>query len=197
MFRGTFSRFCGRAGYVAGGPAFSPGPWFAAQPAASRPHNTCAPRQGASFSPPAEGKLSMLEQYFVRLATIDRIRGSWIAAEIDTYVAWLVEQGYSTKSIWRRVPVAYAFGEFARERVADHDARTGSRRPMAKEVRGPVEQMLAVVLAGFEPTGRPHHVRPFADVAPGFFDYLVEERGRRPASVLGYRHHLERFEAYL
>jgi integrase/recombinase XerD len=158
----------------------------------------------------------MLEQYFVRPATIDRIRGSWIAAEIETYVAWLVEHGYSTKSVWRRVPTAFAFGEFARERgaqaigelpaqveafvaerVAAHDARSGSNRPMAKEVRGPVEQMLAVVLPGFEPTGRPHHARPFADVVPGFFDYLVEERGLRPASVLGYRHHLERFEAYL
>ena len=158
----------------------------------------------------------MLEQYFVRPATVDRIRGSWIAAEIDTYVAWLVEHGYSTKSIWRRVPIAFTFGEFARERgarvvgelpehveafvaerVAVHDVRTGSRRPMAKEVRGPVEQMLAVVLAGFELTGRPHRAWPFADVAPGFVDYLVEERGLRPASVLGYRHHLERFEAYL
>ena len=158
----------------------------------------------------------MLEQYFVRPATIDRIRGSWIATEIEAYVAWLVEHSYSAKSIWRRVPITFAFGEFAREggahavgelpahveafvaeRVAAHDAYTGSRRPMAKEVRGPVEQMLAVVLAGFEPTGRPHHARPFADVAPGFFDYLLEERGLRPASVLGYRHHLERFEAYL
>ena len=46
----------------------------------------------------------MLEEYFVKPATIDRIRGSWIAAEIETYVAWLVEQGYSTKSVWRRVP---------------------------------------------------------------------------------------------
>ena len=145
----------------------------------------------------------MLEQYFVKPATIDRIRGSWIAAEIETYVAWLVEHGYSTKSIWRRVPIAFAFGEFARERgaravgelpahveafvaerVAAHDARTGSMRPMAKEVRGPVEQMLAVVLPGFEPTGRPHHARPFADVVPGFFEYLVDERGLRPASVL-------------
>jgi site-specific recombinase XerD len=158
----------------------------------------------------------MLEEYFVKPATIDRIRGSWIAAEIETYVAWLVEHGYSTKSVWRRVPTAFAFAEFARERgaqavgelsahvdafvaerVAAHDARTGSNRPMAKEVRGPVEQMLAVVLPGFEPTGRPHHARPFADVVPGFFDYLVEERGLRPASVLGYRHHLERFETYL
>ena len=83
------------------------------------------------------------------------------------------------------------------ERVDRHDARTRSTRPMAKEVRGPVEQMLSVVLPGFEPAGRRHHAQPFAEVVPGFFDYLVEERGLRPASVLGYHHHLERFEAYL
>ena len=158
----------------------------------------------------------MLEQYFVKPSTIDRFRGSWIGAEIETYVGWLVDQGYSTKCIWRRVPIVFAFGEFAGERgvravgdlprhveafvadrVAAHHARTGSSRPMAKEVRCPVEQMLLVVLPGFEPTGRPHHLQPFADVAAGFFDYLVEERGLRPASVLGYRHHLDRFEAYL
>lgn len=158
----------------------------------------------------------MLERYFVKPTTIDRIRGSWIAAEIETYLAWLVDQGYSTKSIWRRVPIAFAFGEFAGARgasavgdlpahveafvadsVARHDARTGSRRPMAKETRGPVEQLLSVVLDGFEPTGRAHQGQPFAAVVPGFFDYLLEERGLRPASLLGYRHHLDRFEAYL
>ena len=53
----------------------------------------------------------MLEQYFIKPSTIDRIRGSWIAAEIETYVGWLVDQGYSTKSIWRRVPIAFAFGD--------------------------------------------------------------------------------------
>src|SRR6266540_3390902 len=68
---------------------------------------------------------------------------------------------------------------------------------MAKEVRGPVEQMLSVVLPSFEPSGRSHHPQPFADALPGFFEYLVGERGLRPASVLGYRHHLDRFEAYL
>jgi integrase/recombinase XerD len=86
---------------------------------------------------------------------------------------------------------------FVADRVAAHDARTGSNRPMAKEVRGPVEQFLSVVLAGFEPTGRPHHARPFADMLPGFFGYLIEERGLRPASVRGYHHHVDRFEAYL
>jgi integrase/recombinase XerD len=158
----------------------------------------------------------MLEQYFIKPATIDRLRGSWIAAEIETYVAWLAGQGYSTKSIWRRVPIVYAFGQFGRERgaqdvaqlpayveafvddrVALHRRRTRSTRPMAKEVRGPVEQMLSVVLPGFEPAGRPHHPQPFAGTVPGFFDYLDEERGLRPASIYQYRHHLDRFEAYL
>jgi site-specific recombinase XerD len=158
----------------------------------------------------------MLEEYFVEPATVDRIRGSWVGAEIENCLVWLVEHGYSTRSVWRRVPIAFAFGEFARargagvvgelpahvdafvaHRVARHEARTGSTRPMAKEVRGPVEQMLWVVLPDFEPSGRPRHPRPFADVVPGFFDYLVDERGLRPASVLGYRHHLDRFEAYL
>ena len=52
---------------------------------------------------------------------------------------------------------------------------------MAKEARGPVVQILIVALPGFEPTGRRHHAQPFAYGAPGFFDYLVEERGLRPA----------------
>lgn len=158
----------------------------------------------------------MLEQYFTKPSTIDRIRASWISTEIEAYVASLEEQCYGTKTIWRRVPIAYAFGEFARlhgaetvgdlptyveafvaDRVAAHHERTRSKRPMAKEVRGPVEQMLTVVLAGFEPRGRRHHAQPFADAAPGFFAYLVEERGLRAASVNSYRHYLDRFEAYL
>jgi site-specific recombinase XerD len=157
----------------------------------------------------------MLEQYFVKPSTVDRLRGSWIATEIETYVAWMVSQGYRAKSIWRRVPIGFAFGEFAWQRgartvgdlpahvdafvaarVATHHA-TGSTRPMAKEVRGPVEQMLSVVVAGYVPSGRPHHDWPFAAVVPGFLDYLVEERGLHPRSVETYRHHLRRFEEYL
>ena len=146
----------------------------------------------------------MLEQYFVKPATIDRLRGSWIAAEIETLpgLAGRARLQHQVRLAprpdrvrLRRVRCVRegrsAVGElpahveaFVAERVARHDARTGSTRPMAKEVRGPVEQMLSVVLPGFEPTGRPHHAQPFADVAPGFFDYLVEERGLRPASLL-------------
>jgi len=86
----------------------------------------------------------MLEQYFVKPTTLDRLRGSWIAEQIENYLAWLVGHGYSTRCVWNRIPIAYAFGEFARERgassvgelsahveafvaerVARRDARTG------------------------------------------------------------------------
>ena len=47
-------------------------------------------------------------------------------------------------------------------------------------------------------SGRPRRTSPpFAAAVPGFFTYLVEERGLRPASILHYRHHLIGFEAYL
>jgi len=68
---------------------------------------------------------------------------------------------------------------------------------MAKEVRGPVEQMLKLVVPGFTGSGRPHHPLPFAAALPGFFDFLVSERGLRHASVRHYQFHLDRFEAYL
>src|SRR3954451_19986310 len=64
------------------------------------------------------GGCPMLEQYFLKPSTIDRLRGSWIATEIEAYVAWMAGQRYRAKSIWRRVPVAFAFGEFAWERGA-------------------------------------------------------------------------------
>jgi hypothetical protein len=60
----------------------------------------------------------MLETYFVKPQTVDRIRACWIGAEIERYVGWLSEQGYSTRTVLHRVPVLVAFGEFARRRGA-------------------------------------------------------------------------------
>jgi integrase/recombinase XerD len=161
----------------------------------------------------------MLEEHFVRPQTVDRIRASWIGPEIERYVAWMAEQGYRARNVLHRVPVLVAFGEFARgcgaeavwdlpchveafvaERVAERARarRDGVVSPtLAREIRGPIEQMLTVVLPGFEPTGRRRRGLPFAEVVPGFFEYLVDERGLRPTSVASYRHHLDRFEAYL
>jgi hypothetical protein len=101
----------------------------------------------------------MLEAYFVKPTTIDRIRACWIGAEVERYMIWLDEQGYRPRSVLRRVPMLVAFGEFAYARGArsvqdlpEHVepfvrqwlARSRSERAgLAKEVRGPVEQYAA------------------------------------------------------
>jgi integrase/recombinase XerD len=158
----------------------------------------------------------MLDTYFVRPQTVDRIRASWIGPEIECYVVWLAEHGYKARSVLRRVPLLVEFGEFGRARgarvVGDLPAhvdafvverqqrvrRRDARGPqVAKEIRGPVEQMLVVVLPGFVGSGRRHRPDPFVDALPGFFEYLVSERGLRPASIANYQHHLVRFEAFL
>ena len=158
----------------------------------------------------------MLEDYFIQPATVDRYQHSWVGAEIEQYVVWLAGNHYSDRCVWRRVPLIFAFGEFASargavsvgalpayvdafvdDRVALHHQRTGSSRSMAKEIRGPVEQMLTVILPGYELSGRQHHELPFVEAVPGFFDYLVQERGLRPLTVGAYRIHLRHFEAYL
>jgi integrase/recombinase XerD len=61
----------------------------------------------------------MLEQFFVKPSTVDRLRASWIGVEIDAYVVWLSDHGYGPKAVWRRVPLVYAFGEHARAHGAE------------------------------------------------------------------------------
>lgn len=158
----------------------------------------------------------MLEEYFAKPSTVDRLRSSWMGAAIEDYVVWLAAHQYKERYVWSRVPIVFAFGEFAAARgvtqieelpaqvdafveyrVGLHEEHTGSSRSMANEVRGPVEHMLSVVLDGYEQTGRRRNLHPFADTVPGFFDYLVQERGLRPLTIRGYRIHLDHFETYL
>jgi len=161
----------------------------------------------------------MLETYFAKPETVERIRASWIGSEVERYVGWMADQGYDARSIWRRVPRAVAFGEFARQRgardVADlpahvdayvaervsrhqgHRKNGSTAQQVAKEVRGPIEQMLRIVVPGFKGAGRAHQHHPFVEALPGFFEFLAMDRGLRPASVRQYLHHLRRFEAYL
>jgi hypothetical protein len=154
----------------------------------------------------------MLERYFVKPQTVDRIRATWIGPEIEQYVTWLDEREYAPRSVLHRVPVLVAFGEFAwaggartvaelpghvEGFVADWmtgrpAVRQGERRT-AKRARVPVEQMLMVVIPGFVEEGRMRYPYPFVEAVPGFFEYLVSERGLRPMTVDGYRHHLRRF----
>jgi site-specific recombinase XerD len=162
----------------------------------------------------------MLERYFVRPATVDRIRASWIGAIIEQYVAWLSDKGYAARNVFRRVPILVRFGEFAREqgarRVKDLPAHvdrfvaqwteqrgatcktTKARKKVEGDARNPVEQMLRLAIRGFQGHRRARWARPpFEGRADRFFEYLVDERGLRPATILHYKNHLGPFEAYL
>src|SRR5664279_1236864 len=123
----------------------------------NRAHNA-GTRGDGCFLRYSREEVAMLETYFVKPTTIDRIQASWVGAEVERYVVWLDGQGYRARSVLRRVPMMLAFGEFAHAHgarevqdlpehiepfVADWLSRSRSeRRELAKEVRGPVEQML-------------------------------------------------------
>jgi len=159
----------------------------------------------------------MLEHYYVRPDTIDRIRTSWIAGAIERYVDWLTEHRYAPRNVFRRVPVVRDFGDFARARGATaweqlpahieafvetrvrerggDDRVEYLRRKMADEARNAVEQMLRLVVPGFARRACPPE--PFTGRVGAFFDYLQGERGLRDESVRLYRHYLAQFEIYL
>ncbi len=61
----------------------------------------------------------MLEHYFIRPDTVDRIRGSWLGDAIEKYVTWLSEHSYKARCVHHRVPLLMAFGAFAKRRGAD------------------------------------------------------------------------------
>ena len=111
----------------------------------------------------------MLERYYVRPETIDRIRSAWIGPLVDQYVTWMVERGYSTRNLAKRVPLLLNFGAFARrEGATDYaqlpgyveafvhswvhrpDRRRGivERAPeeIAADLRGPIQQMLQLLV---------------------------------------------------
>ncbi len=182
-------------------------------------HITLAAGEAAFLQLTRREEVAMLEEYFVKPDTVDRIRSSWVGPEVERYVAWLAGQGYRPRTVWHRVPLLLGFAEFARDRgartaedlpahveafVADCVARREAcrrggpvRQEPSKEFRGPVEQMLELVVPGYQASGRRHHDMPFSGSVPGFFEYLSDERGLRPASILRYQHYLDRFEAYL
>lgn len=162
----------------------------------------------------------MLEHYYVRPATVDRIRASWIAPAIEQYVHWLAEHRYRPRSVLRRVPLLVRFGEFAKSQGASEYAdlpdqlepfvqawirervrgriSIRAREKAGGEVRNPIRQMLRLAIPDYVGLARPHKPdNPFERQAPRFLTYLAEERGLRPRSIDHYRFHLRQFAAYL
>ena len=160
----------------------------------------------------------MLERYYVRPRTADRIRALWLGPAIDRYVEWMSGRQAAEQTVKGAVQRLVHFNTFAQSRGATaweelpshaepfiahwiqaHSAwcRTAQdRAAVNSQVRVPVEQMLRLVLPDFVGTQRCVSM-PFETSAPGFFIHLREERGLRPMTLHRYRHYLRSFEAHL
>ena len=109
----------------------------------------------------------MLNRYFIRPTTVDRIRASWIGDAIERYVVWLSEQNYAARNVFVRVPILLRFGEFAQgaganswEELPAHVEsfvetwlkRQGreyselQRQAAARGIRNPIQQLLRLIL---------------------------------------------------
>ena len=67
----------------------------------------------------------MLENYYIKPSTLDRIQDCWLGKSIDQYVSWLAENKYAQNSVQRRVPVLMHFAEYS----WNHGARTTADLP--------------------------------------------------------------------
>ena len=160
----------------------------------------------------------MLERYFTKPQTTDRIRSSWLGEAIERYVTWLAERGYQARTVHHRVPLLIRFAAFAHQRgatqieaVADHvdrfiewqvTHRAGrrqsptARQQYVRDVRTPIRHFLRGVRMDGVPS-RPNAARPLAHWAPHFFTYLRDERGLSGTTVEGDAAQLRSFERYI
>jgi len=148
----------------------------------------------------------MLEDYYVKPATVDRVRASWLAPQIESYLEWLESHRYSRLVVYRRLPLLFHFAEFAQKKgskdvssckayikefVSQWLEQHGAKSKTAVAVREHtidaecgVRQLLQ--LACKEPVIRNRRRRPFPleSEVPGFAEARLERakrtsRGRR------------------
>jgi len=161
----------------------------------------------------------MLEQYFVKASTIDRIRACWLAPQIEGYVEWMRAEGYADRNVLTRVPLLCHFADFVRQRGATDLLGAASkveefvgywatrhvtnwkspetRRKFLSVTGNPVRQMLRLALEGRVTVNRPRQPFLLEAQAPGFIQYLRAERGLQPSTIYTYLHHLNWFGGFL
>jgi site-specific recombinase XerD len=160
----------------------------------------------------------MLEQHFRSLKAVDRVRALWLGPQIESYVRSLDEQHTSNATVRQHVRALAHFNDFVTARgvtqlrelpahvdafveqwKADHGAwckNAQDRAAVISQSRIPVERMLCVVLSGYtRPTSKLS--LPFSISAPGFFAFLIEEKGLRLSTLHNYTYTLRPFELYL
>jgi len=161
----------------------------------------------------------MLKRYFVRPATVDRVRANVAGAYIEHYVNWLRAQGYADRNVFRRVPILCQFGEFASARGAI-DGQTAlehvepfaqywesihgkscrseaARAKVALDARNPVRQMLELALHGSVGPHRQRKPFPFQAEVPGFAGYLRNERGLKDGTIERHAFYLNGLNTFL
>ena len=161
----------------------------------------------------------MIEHYFLKPETCDRIRASWLGEPIQRYVTWLHEHGYSARNVFRRVPTLMHFARYTQDLGAkawadlpDHVERfveqlvhdrggncrnEEARQSLARNLYNPIQQMLRLVLPDFAGNERDHLPFPFVGEAPGFGGYLQQERGLSLNTLHNYQYCLRSLETYL
>ena len=159
----------------------------------------------------------MLEQYFLRPTTVDRIRLNWLAPQVEQYVEWMHAQKYAGRNITRRIALLCHFADFARingatdlasasslvEKFGDHWIACNrcwnleTRPKLRRDICSIVRQMLRLIFEGRVTRERGHPPFRFQSEAPGFFKHLVEERGLNKLTVARYLRYLNRLADYL
>ena len=141
----------------------------------------------------------MLEHYFVKPSTLDRIRSSWLASPIERYVEWLESHGYTRATVVGRVPLLFHFADFAQmngctdigaarayveafvsEWMSQHGAGVKTSASLRKHkiyAESVVLQMLRLICEGTVKRNRHCHAFPLKSEAPGFADYCEASAG--------------------
>ncbi len=160
----------------------------------------------------------MLEHYFVRPATVDRLRALWLGPAISRYAEWLSDRQVSRASALFKLQTLVLFDRFVTARhvraleelpaqiepFIEEWQRTRGRRPHSASYgrslrtgpRTTIEELLRLVIPGFVGTER-RQPWPLRDLAPGFLEHLRDERGLRPDTLICYEHHMRVFERFL
>jgi integrase/recombinase XerD len=71
----------------------------------------------------------MLEQYFLRPTTVDRIPSNWLGPQIEQYVEWMHAQKYAQRNITRRAQHKSDFVPGNKTSEPLRGALTAGRRP--------------------------------------------------------------------
>lgn len=160
----------------------------------------------------------MLERHYRSFKVIDRIQALWLWPQIKSYIQLLDEQHRSKASVRQHVRALEHFNDFALARgatqlqelpehvdafVEQWEAEHGGWCKNAQDIaavvaqsRVPVERMLCVALPSYtHPSNK--LTMPFSVSAPGFFTFLVNEKGLSRTTLHNYTYTLRPFEAYL